>query len=99
MLGICVTIVWRAVRQLKEVGLIAEKRQGFNKLNLIYIGKIAYSVPTAENTPNSSVLTDIENLNVRNVKKSKSRGSNSKGQDIEKIKLNKTDIKLPDKSL
>ena len=45
MLGICTTTVWRAIKQLKEVGLIAEKRQGLNKPNLIYIGKIDYSVP------------------------------------------------------
>ena len=44
MLGICSTTVWRAIKQLKEVGLIEEKRQGLNRPNLIYIGKIDYSV-------------------------------------------------------
>lgn len=43
MLGICSTTVWRAIKQLKEVGLIEEKRQGLNRSNLIYIGKIDYS--------------------------------------------------------
>ena len=50
MLGICATTVWRAIKQLKEVGLIEEKRQGLNRPNLIYIGKIDYSVAGRKRT-------------------------------------------------
>lgn len=103
MLGICTTTVWRAIKQLKEVGLIAEKRQGLNKPNLIYIGKIDYSVPEQpENSDNSSgsiaLPTDIENLNVRTFKNSTSGALNDKCQDFEKVNTNKTDINNPNKN-
>lgn len=108
MLGICTTTVWRAIKQLKEVGLIAEKRQGLNKPNLIYIGKIDYSAPdknereTAENHDNSdqdsSVPSDIEILNDRTFNNSNSGDLKSKGQDLEKIKGNDTDNIKPDRN-
>ena len=107
MLGICTTTVWRAIKQLKEVGLIAEKRQGLNKPNLIYIGKIDYSVPeqpknSDENSDNSSdsraIPTDIENLNVRTFNNSTSGVLNDKCQDFEKVNTNKTDINNPNKN-
>ena len=40
MLGICSTTVWRAIKQLKEVGLIEEKRQGLNRPNLNILVKL-----------------------------------------------------------
>ena len=101
MLGICTTTVWRAIKQLKEVGHIAEIRQGLNKPNLIYIGKIDYSVPeqpknSDENSDNSSdskaIPTDIEKLNVRTFNNSTSGVLNDKCQDFEKVNTNKTDI-------
>lgn len=107
MLGICTTTVWRAIKQLKEVGLIAEKRQGLNKPNLIYIGKIDYSVPeqpenSDESSDNSSdstsIPTDIENLNVRTFNNSTSGALNNRCQDIENINTNKTDINNPNKN-
>lgn len=107
MLGICTTTVWRAIKQLKEVGLIAEKRQGLNKPNLIYIGKIDYSVPeqpenSDENCDNSSdskaIPTDIEKLNVRTFNNSTSGVLNDKCQDFEKVNTNKTDINNPNKN-
>ena len=103
MLGICTTTVWRAIKQLKEVGLIAEKRQGLNKPNLIYIGKIDYSVPEQpENSDNSSdsiaLPTDIENLNVRTFNFSTSGALNHKCQDFENVNTNKTDINNPNKN-
>lgn len=107
MLGICTTTVWRAIKQLKEVGLIAEKRQGLNKPNLIYIGKIEYSVPeqpenSDENSDNSSdskaIPTDIEKLNVRTFNNSTSGFLNDKCQDFEKVNTNKTDINNPNKN-
>lgn len=107
MLGICTTTVWRAIKQLKEVGLIAEKRQGLNKPNLIYIGKIDYSVPeqpensdeSSDNSPDStSIPTDIENLNVRTFNNSTSGALNDKCQDFEKVNTNKTDINNPNKN-
>ena len=100
MLGICTTTVWRAIKQLKEVGLIAEKRQGLNKPNLIYIGKIDYSVPeqpenSDENSDNSSdstsIPTDIEKLNIRAFNNSTSGDLNDKCQDLEKVNTNETD--------
>lgn len=107
MLGICTTTVWRAIKQLKEVGLIAEKRQGLNKPNLIYIGKIDYSGPeqpensdeSSDNSSDSTSLpTDIENLNVRTFNNSTSGALNNRCQDIENINTNKTDINNPDKN-
>ena len=93
--------MWR--KQLKEVGLIAEKRQGLNKPNLIYIGKIDYSVPEQpENSDNSSdskaISTDIEKLNVRTFNNSTSGVLNDKCQDFEKVNTNKTDINNPNKN-
>lgn len=108
MLGICVTTVWRAIKQLKEVGLIEEKRQGLNRPNLIYIGKIDYSVPEDETTENdeitvddntseSFVSSDIENLKVRTFTAEKSGVLNNKSQDISDLKPNDTDnINNPD---
>ncbi len=32
MLGICSTTVWRAIKQLKEVGLIEEKKTGLEQI-------------------------------------------------------------------
>lgn len=108
MLGICVTTVWRAIKQLKEVGLIEEKRQGLNRPNLIYIGKIDYSVPEDETTENDEIIvddnasnpflsSDIENLKVRTFTAEKSGVLNNKGQDISDLKPNDTDnINNPD---
>ena len=108
MLGICVTTVWRAIKQLKEVGLIEEKRQGLNRPNLIYIGKIDYSVPNEEvtetdkivvddNTSESFVSSDSENLKVRTFTAEKSGVLNNKSQDISDLKPNDTDnINNPD---
>lgn len=108
MLGICVTTVWRAIKQLKEVGLIEEKRQGLNRPNLIYIGKIDYSVPEDETTENNEITvddntsesfisSDIENLKVRTFTAEKSGVLNNKSQDISNLKPNDTDnINNPD---
>ena len=108
MLGICVTTVWRAIKQLKEVGLIEEKRQGLNRPNLIYIGKIDYSVPEDEATENNEIIvddntsepflsSDIENLKVRTFTAEKSGVLNNKSQDISDLKPNDTDnINNPD---
>lgn len=99
MLGICTTTVWRAIKQLKEVGLIAEKRQGLNLPNLIYIGKIDYSIPEAEpetDDAETSVPTDIEILNYRTLKNAKSGDLQSKNQDIEKVNTNETERNKPD---
>ena len=108
MLGICVTTVWRAIKQLKEVGLIEEKRQGLNRPNLIYIGKIDYSVPNEEvtetdkivvddNTSEPFLSSDIENLKVRTFTAEKSGVLNNKSQDISDLKPNDTDnINNPD---
>ena len=52
--------VTKAFKQLNDVSLIAEKRQGLGKPNLIYVGKIQH-----ENIKN---LIDTENLQVLNSK-------------------------------
>ena len=112
MLGICTTTVWRAIKQLKEVGLIEEKRQGLNRPNLIYIGKIDYSVPeekehendkdkdeitdTPSNDTTPILSSDIENLKDRTFTAEKSGALKNKCQDISKLKPNKTDNNKPE---
>ena len=107
MLGICTTTVWRAIKQLKEVGLIEEKRQGLNRPNLIYIGKIDYSVPEEKEPENNKdeitdtlsndtapiLSSDIENLKDRTFTAERSGDLKNKCQDISKLKPNKTDNK------
>ena len=110
MLGICTTTIWRAIKQLKEVGLIAEKRQGLNRPNLIYIGKIDYSVPEEKELENNNdeitdtlsndttpiLSSDIENLKDRTFTAERSGGLRNKCQDISKLKPNKTDNNKPE---
>ena len=105
MLDICSTTVWRAIKQLKEVGLIEEKRQGLNRPNLIYIGKIDYSVLeekepesiekeiiSSSSAPSTSILSSgIENLKDRTSTAERSGDLKNKCQDISKLKPNKTD--------
>lgn len=85
MLGICTTTVWRAIKQLKAVGLIEEKRQGLNKPNLIYIGKIDCSTLN-ENLVEENNYSGIEIPTTKQIGDLK-----IKCQDIEKLKTNKTD--------
>ena len=110
MLGICTTTVWRAIKQLKEVGLIEKKRQGLNRPNLIYIGKIDYSVPEEKEPENNKyeitdipsnniahiLSSDIENLNNRTFTAERSGAKKNKCQDISKLKPNKTDNNKPE---
>ena len=110
MLGICTTTVWRAIKQLKEVGLIEEKRQGLNRPNLIYIGKIDYSVPEEKEHENTKdeitdtlsndtapiLSSDIENLKNRTFTAERSGDLKNKCQDISKLKPNKTDNNKPE---
>lgn len=92
MLGICVTTVWWAFKQLKEVGLVAEKRQSLNRPNIIYIGKIEYKSnhETKQEQHELFISPDSENINVQSDKKSNSGNSKSKIPDGEKIKQNDT---------
>ncbi len=110
MLGICTTTVWRAIKQLKEAGLIEEKRQGLNRPNLIYIGKIDYSVPEEKEPENNKdeitdtlsndtapiLSSDIENLRNRTFTAERSGALKNKCQDISKLKPNKTDNNKPE---
>lgn len=57
-LGLSEKTVTKAFKQLADVNLIAEKRQGLGKPNLIYVGKIQYE--EKEN------ITDKENLQLQN---------------------------------
>ena len=110
MLGICSTTVWKTIKQLKEVGLIEEKRQGLNRPNLIYIGKIDYSVPEEKEPENNKdeitdtlsndtapiLSSDIENLKDRTFTAERSGDLKNKCQDISKLKPNKTDNNKPE---
>lgn len=59
-LCLCEKTVTKAFKQLAEVNLIAEKRQGLGKPNLIYVGKIQHK--------NIKNFVDTENLQVLNSK-------------------------------
>jgi len=94
ILGLCETTVWRAMKQLKAVGLIGEKRQGLTKPNLIYIGKIDCSTPeepqdntTDSNNENSEKVND----NTTSITQTDSKPLIIKSQIISNLKENNTD--------
>lgn len=66
----------KAFKQLNEVGLVQEKRQGLGKPNLIYVGKIQH-----EETENLRFLTrknyDSGNENITNLESENLRGINT----------------------
>ncbi len=94
VLGLCETTVWRAMKQLKAVGLIGEKRQGLTKPNLIYIGKIDCTDPeepqddTTDSNNENSEKTDDD---AKTVTQSHSEPLNIKAQIISNLKENNTD--------
>ena len=57
-LGLSEKTVTKAFKQLVDANLIAEKRQGLGKPNLIYVGKIQYE--------EKQDITDTENLQLQN---------------------------------
>lgn len=57
-LGLSEKTVTKAFKQLADVNLIAEKRQGLGKPNLIYVGKIQYE--------EKDDISDTENLQLQN---------------------------------
>ena len=57
-LGLSEKTVTKAFKQLADVNLIAEKRQGLGKPNLIYVGKIQYE--------EKYDISDTENLQLQN---------------------------------
>ena len=78
--------VTKAFKQLTDVNLIAEKRQGLGKPNLIYVGKIQH-----ENIKN---FVDTENLQVLNSKNYGSREVKNTILDVEKfLTINPNNIK------
>ena len=94
ILGLCETTVWRAMKQLKAVGLIGEKRQGLTKPNLIYIGKIDCTDPeetkndmTASYDENSEEISD----STASIIQTNSKPLNIKAQIISNLKGNNTD--------
>lgn len=94
ILGLCETTVWRAMKQLKAVGLIGEKRQGLTKPNLIYIGKIDCSVPeeTQDDTPDSNDENIKKtNDNTTPTTQTDSEPLNIKTQFISNLNANNTD--------
>lgn len=78
--------VTKAFKQLLEVNLIAEKRQGLGKPNLIYVGKIQHEEIIAN--------TEQENLQVLNSKNYSSREVKNTILDVEKFPtINPNNIK------
>ena len=75
--------VIKAFKQLSEVKLIADKRQGLGKPNLIYVGKIIH-----EENP------EQENLQLQNCKNYRSGTVNITGQELENLQtINTNNIK------
>lgn len=64
--------VTKAFRQLSNVKLIYEKRQGFRKDNIIYVGKINH----------------ISNVNIINRKNYDSRNEKNTNKETENLRLN-----------
>jgi len=67
--------VTKAFKQLSDVGLVEEKRQGLGKPNLIYVGKIQYEEPQNlrfQNRKNydsaTGNVTTLESENLRGIK-------------------------------
>ena len=82
-LGLSEKTVIKAFKQLSEVKLIADKRQGLGKPNLIYVGKIIH-----EENP------EQENLQLQNCKNYRSGTVNFTGQELENLQtINTNNIK------
>lgn len=82
-LGLSEKTVIKAFKQLSEVKLIADKRQGLGKPNLIYVGKIIH-----EENP------EQENLQLQNCKNYRSGKVNFTGQELENLQtINTNNIK------
>ena len=79
-LGLSEKTVIKAFKQLSEVKLIADKRQGLGKPNLIYVGKIIH-----EENP------EQENLQLQNCKNYRSGTVNITGQELEDLQTINTD--------
>lgn len=75
-LGLSEKTVIKAFKQLSEVKLIADKRQGLGKPNLIYVGKIIH-----EENP------EQENLQLQNCKNYRSGTVNFTGQELENLQI------------
>ena len=73
-LGLSEKTVIKAFKQLSEVKLISEKRQGLGKPNLIYVGKIQHEE-----------IPEQENLQVQNCKNYSSRTANNTVLDMENL--------------
>lgn len=78
--------VTKSFKQLSEVGLVYEKRQGLGKPNLIYVGKIQH-----EEFPES------ENIRFQNRKISDSRNGENTIQDSENVRAINTNNIKPNK--
>ena len=82
-LGLSEKTVIKAFKQLSEVKLIADKRQGLGKPNLIYVGKIIH-----EENP------EQENLQLQNCKNYRSVTVNITAQELENLQtINTNNIK------
>lgn len=72
MLGISETTVYRSFKQLESIGLIKQVRQGLNKPNMIFIGKIKYdfiwTCQICSSGPVKCKEQDISNLKINYTK-------------------------------
>jgi biotin operon repressor len=66
MLGLCQKTVTKACKLLKDVGLIAEKRQGRGLPNLIYIGKLDKEPINESQEHSEKIHSTQEKENLRN---------------------------------
>lgn len=75
--------VTKAFKQLRDVKLIEERKQGFKKNNIIYVGKInhennkTYSRKTSDSINGVSTITDTENLRCNYNKYNNTKYSNA----------------------
>ena len=96
LLGVCMGTICKAFKQLKSVGLIAEKRQGLCKPNIIYIGKIEYENNISQQNEVFLMPSECENIDDKIDNLSDSGVSNFNTLDIQKIAPNNTEMSITD---
>jgi hypothetical protein len=77
-------------KNLNDVDLIEEIRQGLNKPNKIYVGKFLLASKNASNTDNT---TEVKKIYLRRSRKFTSGGQENLPQEVKKIYPSNTDLK------
>ena len=89
-LGLSDKTVTKAFKQLAEVNLVSEKRQGLGKPNIIYVGKIKHEeIPEPENVR----FLNRKNYDSGNVNSTTLESENLRGINTNNIKPNITNLK------